>query len=305
MSEPGYGLDAVLVALSGAIVDIDRPWYVTAKQLQIVSLDICAAWRRRSKSHVFVSTSTPRRLWLRHEHERFMKRNSASRVPVWHGRAITWETTSEPISEGSELFKVKPARDPERGCGWGCLRRRVVDQEWWPESLRELTFGRWFNDTVDNIIWPECLEQITFGENFNQPMNSVVWPGALEQLTFGQKFNWPVDKIRWPDSLQELTFGKNFNRPLDSVMWPVSLLHITFGNYYNQPVEDVKWPVALKQVAFGERFNQPIERAEWPRSMDRVTVGKGFRQNVGKVKRRGISVYQVGVGWSNDEHRLL
>ncbi|CAN0417258.1 unnamed protein product, partial [Discosporangium mesarthrocarpum] len=52
-----------------------------------------------------------------------------------------------------------------------------------PAGLQELTFGGWFDQSVDKMVWPAGLQQLTFGFAFDQSVDEVVWPAGLQQLT--------------------------------------------------------------------------------------------------------------------------
>lgn len=269
------------------------------KHLQLVSIELCILCRKRSTAHVFVTTSTPRHLWLRRELERHNRWYESSRVPPWEISAITWETSAALISRGSKIFR------PPLLMRCTC-RGEEVDREWWPESLREMTFGRWFNDRIHLVVWPDSLETLRFGERFNQSIERVGFPSSLKGLEFSGYFDQSIDRVRWPSSLQRLSLGKSFGHSIDGAVWPATLEGLTLGDRFNKPVDGVAWPPSLKRLTLGKSFDQPVDHVDWPDSLETMTVGKNFDQRVDVLKRlRRVRVYRVVRGWQSDELRLL
>lgn len=77
----------------------------------------------------------------------------------------------------------------------------------WPGSLKELTFGRCFNQPVEDVRWPSSLLRLRFGGRFSQPVQGAVWPASLEEVQAPGSFGQPIAGIAWPSSLKRLTFG--------------------------------------------------------------------------------------------------
>ena len=53
------------------------------------------------------------------------------------------------------------------------------------QCLQKLTFGFWFNQSLDNVTLPSMLQSLPFGNNFNQSLDNMTLPLALRSLTFG------------------------------------------------------------------------------------------------------------------------
>ena len=76
-----------------------------------------------------------------------------------------------------------------------------------PNSLQSLTFGRNFNQSLDNVTSSLGLQSLSLGCEFNQNLDNVSWPAGLQSLTCEGKFNQNLDIASWPAGLQGLTFG--------------------------------------------------------------------------------------------------
>ncbi|CAM9787269.1 unnamed protein product [Ascophyllum nodosum] len=271
-SSSWLAIEGLLVALNG--VSDGQSWYVPARHLQLVCVDLCTACRRAFASRIVVEADTPRRLWLRRERERYESDNRGLRVPRMRVNVLVLKTSVECISHGSELFEWESA-DPAEG--------EEIETAWWPESVRQLTFRHKFNHSIDTVVWPASLQRLTLGWAFNQSVDDVEWPPSLLQITFGEHFNRPVNKVAWPASLQQLTFGRNFNQPCDEISWPPSLRRLAFGWRFDQPLDDIEWPASLQQLFFGRRFNQPIDDVVWPASLQKLSFGWNFDQPIGNA----------------------
>ena len=68
--------------------------------------------------------------------------------------------------------------------------------------LQSLTFGREFNQSMENVTLPSGLQSLTFGYAFNQSMENVVLPSDLQSLTFGVMFNQSMDNVTLPSGSQ-------------------------------------------------------------------------------------------------------
>ncbi|CAM9513001.1 unnamed protein product [Ascophyllum nodosum] len=288
----GLGLDALLLALNHATGS--QQWYVPAKQLQLVCVDVSVAYRALATSRVVVTSRTPHQLWLRRAKDRRPHMRCARRVPGVRVRAIAWETSAACISEGSKLFEIgsSPSRrvdkmwwPPElKHISFGAHFNGSVDYIVWPGSLQTLTFGDWFNRAIDKAVLPASLQRLTFGTCFNKAIEGVSWPASLRELTFGLHFNRPISNVAWPPSLEVLTFGRNFNQSLVNVMWTQSLQELKFGMDFDQAIDRVSWPTALRGLVFGWCFNQSIEGAAWPSSLERLEFGWAFNQPLDNVE---------------------
>ena len=159
------------------------------------------------------------------------------------------------------------------------LQNLTFDGTTLPNSLQNLIFGHAFNLSLDGVTLPKSLQNLTFGRNFNQSLDGVTLPNSLQNLTFGFNFNQSLDGVTLPNSLQSLTFGFNFNQSLDGVTLPNSLQNLTFGCNFNQSLHGVTLPDGLQNLTFGRNFNQSLDGVTWPSSLQSLTFGVSFNQS--------------------------
>ena len=83
-----------------------------------------------------------------------------------------------------------------------------------PRGLLDLTFGDDFNQRFD-ITLPGKLRSLTFGRAFDQSLDEVSLPSSLRRLTFGTAFGQGTDRIALPEELSDLVISdanrKNLN----------------------------------------------------------------------------------------------
>lgn len=71
---------------------------------------------------------------------------------------------------------------------------------------------------------PISLLELTFGEYFNQSVDALAPLPFLTKVKFNDKFNKSIDKL--PDNITHLTLGKDFSVEVSKL--PASLTHFTF-----------------------------------------------------------------------------
>ena len=145
-----------------------------------------------------------------------------------------------------------------------------------PGSLRQLTFGNWFNQGLHDVRLPPGLQSLTFGQQFNQNLDNVTWPAGLQTLTFDDFFHQSLDNVTWPAGLQRLNFGHYFNQSLDNVTWPAGLQSLTFKGIFNQSLDNVTWPAGLQSFpdnpmldVYAYIWLRATENQHWPKIMVR------------------------------------
>lgn len=85
-------------------------------------------------------------------------------------------------------------------------------------NSREYTGNRGLlGKSKKDISLPQSLRTLTLGHQFNQSLEAVNFPCGLQSLTFGDQFNQSLEDVRFPDGLQTLSFGSNFNQSLDGI----------------------------------------------------------------------------------------
>ena len=86
--------------------------------------------------------------------------------------------------------------------------------------------------SMDKVTLPSSLKSLTFGKQFNQILENGTLPGSLQSLSFGGAFNQSLEIVTLPGNLQSLTFGWNFDQSLENVTLPGSLQSLTFGCFF-------------------------------------------------------------------------
>ncbi|CAN0255900.1 unnamed protein product [Scytosiphon promiscuus] len=296
-------LDAFGVVLNQSCGGSD--WFSSMKELQLASLQVCAARRNVATVTLRVDDAIPRSLLAAADAPPpDRKRLCSTRVQRLRARRVIWDLPTA-VELRRPMYALADATYLRFGCDFGDtlkgvewprgLRgikidcnlvsiRRLTGGIVWPTSLQQISFGDSFNQPLSGVALPEILRQLTFGDGFNQSINDVVWPTSLQQLTFGGQFDRPIEGVVWPTSLQRLTFGNKFNRPLVGVVWPASLQQLTFGQLCNQSLQGVVWPATLQVLTLGCSFNRSIEGVEWPTLLRQLTIRGFFNQPIKGVK---------------------
>ena len=96
-----------------------------------------------------------------------------------------------------------------------------------------------FNKSVDNL--PNSITNLTFGRYFNQLVDATrknfIFTGA-------PKNNVVFDGDNLPKNLTHLIFGFNFSQSVDNL--PENLIHLRFGYKFNQKIDNL--PLNIKQI---------------------------------------------------------
>ena len=291
-------LDAFIVALNQPGDTNTRwnikPWYTSTKELQLASLEFCAACRSVPRLDVTVTKRTPTRLWMGAPTRatRSTKRLSSTRVPVVRAsRVIRERSASDLRNMGDVLSKAKlfifdsEFNGDVRGVVWpasieslGFSKAFKLPLQGlpWPESLQTLIF----EGGVANLAgaaWPSSLRTLLFGCMPNESVAGVTWPVLLKELDFQTGFNQPIDTVAWPPSLEALNLGFDFNQPINDVKWPPSLTKLRLAGVFNQEIDMVAWPGLLEDIEFGWRFNQPLGGVQWPASLQQLYLRSNFQ----------------------------
>ena len=100
-----------------------------------------------------------------------------------------------------------------------------------------------FNKSVDNL--PNSITNLTFGRYFNQLVDAT---RKNKIFTGAPKNNIVFDGDNLPNSLTHLTFGFSFNKSVDNL--PNSITHLKFGWNFNQQVNNL--PMNIKKIKICE-----------------------------------------------------
>lgn len=142
-----------------------------------------------------------------------------------------------------------------------------------PATLRELTFGNYFDQLLYYGDLPPNLTKLTFGDDFNQPLPHLVLPATLLSLSFGKSFDW---NIRVPRNLTSLKFGANFDSLMQLDDLPPSLTCLQFGDSFKQPIFPAVLPPSLQVLIFGAAFDEPLATKTLPASLTYLNLGRAF-----------------------------
>lgn len=171
-------------------------------------------------------------------------------------RSISWETLR---ANPENLDQVMNITD--------------VDETIYPHiesfvNLRSISFDDKFNSTI-NLSKLEKLESVTFGVYFNQSVNKTNFPVNLKKLVFGLNFIRKVENV--PEFLEELVFDNRFNT---TVNLPLHLKKVVFGDGFNQLIA---LPDSLQHLKFGYHFNKMINI---PSNLVTLELGSKFNQEM-------------------------
>lgn len=115
----------------------------------------------------------------------------------------------------------------------------------WPVGLEELYLHK-FNQPIDDVKWPDTLKVLYFGDWWDESIVEVKFPDSLEDLQLGINFRGSLVGVEWPRSLKKLYLGA-YNSSLDDVVWPDSLEELDMSKF-SQSIDGVQWPKSLKKL---------------------------------------------------------
>ena len=122
----------------------------------------------------------------------------------------------------------------------------------WPIGLEELNLQK-FNQPIDEVKWPNTLKVLYFGDWWDENITGVKFPDSLEDLRLGINFRGSLVGVTWPRSLKKLYLG-SFSSSLDGVVWPDSLESLDMGDSFSRPIDGVKWPNSLKKICYMDEW---------------------------------------------------
>ena len=89
---------------------------------------------------------------------------------------------------------------------WSCFQEMQF-----PASLQKLSFGQFFNQSLQGVNLAAYLQELTFALNYHQSLQGVNLPASLQTLTFGFGFDNSLQEVNLPAALQTPAFGNRFN----------------------------------------------------------------------------------------------
>ncbi|CAN0281384.1 unnamed protein product, partial [Scytosiphon promiscuus] len=161
-----------------------RGWFSSTKELQLASLEFCAACRNVATMTLRVDDAVPRSLLTAADAPPpDRKRLCTTRVPRLRARRVLWD-----LPTAMELRRPMYALDHAT-----CL-----------------SFGGDFADTLEGVEWPRRLrsslaEAVYMKADFNQAIGRAQWPASLRRFTLGGDFSCPCAELgAWMPNLEEL-----------------------------------------------------------------------------------------------------
>ncbi|GAM25538.1 hypothetical protein SAMD00019534_087130 [Acytostelium subglobosum LB1] len=145
-----------------------------------------------------------------------------------------------------------------------------------PSRLQSLTFGTYFDQTLDDRALPPSLTSLTFGGHFKQELKPGTLPSTLTTLKFGVIYNKQLMADVLPSSLTSLTLGDDFNQILLPGTLPSRLKTLVIGHMFNQKINRDVLPNGLEYITFGDALNQSIEFLNLPPSIRQLKFGVDY-----------------------------
>ena len=184
----------------------------------------------------------------------------------------------------NEVLDVLPTRDV------ALLSRINKDSSHAWSMISELTLPDDFNEDVGNLRLPIQLRELTFGRSFNQRLDDFNFPHGLVRLVFQGfdveycRFNQSIDRVTFPHSLKVLALGSHFNQPIHNVTWPLTLRELSFGLDFNQPMDEVSLPDSLERLAFGYDFQQRLQHLVLPIYLRSLSLHPVYSHSIGDLR---------------------
>lgn len=161
-------------------------------ELQLASLEFCAACRSTPILRVRVTDQTRRSLWSPRKAQtgRYMTRSKvriSSRVLVVRAFRLAWELPMKVLLESAatELWKRSEYLYLQGAVPPAGRLEPVV----WPKRLKHLTFNTGLKTVMEAGLWPEFLIRLALLGGFDEPIAGVECPSSLQQLEIEDKFD--------------------------------------------------------------------------------------------------------------------
>ncbi|KAN0043493.1 hypothetical protein ACTA71_011152 [Dictyostelium dimigraforme] len=180
-----------------------------------------------------------------------------------------------------------------------CLNVSIFDNFKFPPNLTSLTFPNYFNEPIPSGYFLNLpLKSLTFGKIFNQYIDNQTLPSTLSSLDLNESGNFinfsslnqlvslkfgltnsnPKENKILPNSLREISFIY----PEDSIIKkediPMGVLSLSFDRYFNQSIGKSILPDTITTISFNHRFDQIIGKDVLPNSLTSLTFGISFKQ---------------------------
>ena len=111
-------------------------------------------------------------------------------------------------------------------------------------KYKEIDFGLYFNEKLDNVQFCEGVEIINFGWKFNNSLDTVKFPSTLKKIIFGREFNQPLFDILLPTDFELIVFNQEYGK-LTINSLPSNLKKLKIQNIC-EPITNL--PIGLEEL---------------------------------------------------------
>ncbi|CAK9101523.1 unnamed protein product [Durusdinium trenchii] len=143
---------------------------------------------------------------------------AGARVSVLKGTeklSLKKTLSEEGLVEGGSAFLSYAYEAANLQEAWTCIKGLPVEDESMAlEGIQEVE-GLDEPTQLRNLV---SIKSLSFGNMFNQTLKGVAWPSTLESLHIGNWFNKSLEGAAWPNTLQSLSLGFDFNQTLEGVI---------------------------------------------------------------------------------------
>ena len=304
----------------GGVNASNEEWKTVGVSLQLVSLEVCRAWRESASVHLRVAEATPRWLWAGQNrsvrggardvdcdsasvHQRVAEatpRRLRMEQNLWAqdgSGAIDYRTTvtSAPADEINSGHDCEPASVHLRRLGGvGCctaVKLASADRPGGVECSTSSVEER-AEEGANNgghssfgIHRKPATDKINGGEsscgtNIAQAGTTNVFGRPATNAVISRVPVLHVKRVTWERSALDLC--ESFNGTLTVLAGVKSL---TFGRLFDESLAGVMWPknCNINRIVFGKHFNQPLSGTDWPPLLADVELGYWFDQDMNDV----------------------
>ncbi|KAK5576084.1 hypothetical protein RB653_007222 [Dictyostelium firmibasis] len=152
-----------------------------------------------------------------------------------------------------------------------------------PKNLKELTFGKVYNNIIKSDHLATSLTKLTFGGNYDRVLPKLGSNTSITSLTFGGKFTNEKYQFNVGDLPQNLTYldlGHMFNMPLVKNVLPNSLKTLKLSKNYDHSLFGEILPRCLKTLHLGQKFNKQINEGDLPNQLEEITLSWNFCHSI-------------------------
>lgn len=133
----------------------------------------------------------------------------------------------------------------------GINYNHVITKNTFPDSLEILILSNVYNRKLEYL--PPRLKEIRFGKKYNQIIEEKVLPPTLETLIFGGIYNQPIMHNVFPDSITKIVFGFKYSLKILPGVLPNNLEYLEFSSQYESMLLEL--PHSVKTLLIDEKHS--------------------------------------------------